>query len=140
MTYCLLAIMVFGSMASVADQQAIDTDLCNLVAHPKQFDHKEVRVRAQLLQSMHGSVLTDEHCQKGVALWYLKEAQNHADFKALDDILFHHGTFGTLDMRVIATFTGKFFRKKTSNGIHKKTMVLEASKIENLDVHYDNPP
>jgi hypothetical protein len=141
MKICLFAIMIFCSMAaSVAEPKVIDTDLCKIAAHPKQFDNKEVRVRARLFKGMHGSALVDEHCGKGVSLWYLKAAQDHEDFKMLDDILVHHGNVGTSDKKIVATFTGKFFRKKKDESTHKTAMVLEASKVEDLDVKYDNSP
>jgi len=136
----LIAVVLFSSMAgSATDSKVIDTDLCKVVAHPKQFDKKLLRVRARLFQGMHGAALIDEHCGKGVSLWYLKEAEDHPDFKALDDV-FRHSNLNTSDKKIVATFTGTFFRKKKDGITHKTSMVIEASKIEDLDVKYDNSP
>ncbi len=126
--------------ASAGESKVIDTDLCNVVAHPKQFDTKQIRVRARLFKGMHGSALFDERCGKGVSLWYLKEAQDNPDFKKLDEILIHHGNVGTSDKRIVATFTGRFFHKKKDEVTHKATMVLETNTVEGIDVKYDTSP
>lgn len=116
----------------------VDTKICNVVAHPKQFGHKRVRVRAQLLRGMHGSALSDENCKRGFAFWIAKDAENHPDFQALDDI-FRHGSLSTSDKTIVGTFSGRFLGKKKIPGTHRRVFVLEVDKVEDLDVKYDNP-
>jgi len=59
------------------------------------------------------------------------EIENHPDSEALDDAL-DRGMRGTMDKRIVATFTGKFIVKKDRSS--HPVFRLEISKIENLQV------
>jgi hypothetical protein len=139
-----LAVILFAVCVVAAATNApavIETDLCSLVAHPKQFDKKQVKVRAQLLRSIHGTALVDSHCKPGVELWIVKEARDRSDFEDLSEKVDHHDNIGTSDKTVFATFTGQFLRHpKDPVTRHRKILVLNATKVEGLEVKYDNAP
>ena len=138
-------VFIFAAVGFVASgpanaQQPIGTDVCSLVAHPNQFNKQHVQVRAQMIRGMHGSALVDDHCKReGVDFWIAKDAETHPDFKALDDIVVHHGNLGTSDKTIVGTFTGTFLKNQKIAGTHKKAMVLRADRVENLDVHFGKP-
>ena len=136
--YAVAVMILYAVCAAAPDADVIDTNICALVEQPRHFDRKKVRVRAQLISGVHGAALLDDQCKNaGVALWIARDARNHPDFQALDDILHHHGNLGTSDKTIIGTFTGGFSRKQKITGTHKYTMVLEAQKVEKIDVKYD---
>jgi hypothetical protein len=139
-TFFLVSLCLFSVWALGQGVNVVETNVCNLVAHPARFNNKQVRIRAQLISSIHGAALLDDHCTgKGLAFWTHKEAENQPDLRNLDDILVHHGSIGTVDKTIIGTFTGRFLRSQRVPGTHKKTMVLEVTKIDDLNVKYDRP-
>ena len=79
----------------------------------------------------HGSVLTGPECVRGIIPFVPDEIENHPDIEALDDAL-DRGMRGTMDKRIVATFTGKFIVKKDRSS--HPVFTLEISKIENLQV------
>src|SRR5215470_12139516 len=88
----LQAAPIFG-----ADEQVVDTDICALAAHPKDFENKTVRVRARVVSSVEGTALFADPCEThGVALWVPKDARENPDQKALDDAIFRQGYVGTV--------------------------------------------
>jgi hypothetical protein len=113
-----------------------ETDLCTLIAHPKQFSKKRVRVNARVESAVieGGTWLEDASCEPhGVELlvpdYIRNHPEGHPDFKALDDAIRHQGNLGTVGKKITATFTGEF----TSHRKRPKR-VLTLEKIENLDV------
>ncbi len=90
-------------------EQTLDTNICALVAHPKDFNKRTVRVRAQVVSSVEGTALFADSCRsQGVALWVAKDVRENPDQKALDDAIFRQGYVGTVGKKITAVFTGQF--------------------------------
>src|SRR6516165_2831208 len=129
--FCFLSCCLALGQAEITD-----VDLCALIAHPKQFSKKRVRVNARVESAVieGGTWLEDASCEPhGVELLVPDYIRNHPEghpyFKALDDAIRHQGNLGTVGKKITATFTGEF----TSHRKRPKR-VLTLEKIENLDV------
>jgi hypothetical protein len=92
-----------------------------------------------MISGVHGASLLDNRCAHGVDLWIADSARDNPDFKALDDIVVRQGNLGTVGKTIIGTFTGTFLRSQEVPGTHRKAMVLQADRVENLDVNYEKP-
>jgi len=133
-----VALIVLGSLScfALAQTSPTETDLCRLVAHPKQFHNKVVRVTARVESAVieGGTWLESASCDSsGVELVvpaYIREhPEEHPDFKALDDAIRRQGNIGTVDKEIRATFTGVFTAR---TGRPRLSLTLE--KVENLSV------
>src|SRR5262249_16052265 len=118
-----------------AGQQVVDTDICTLVARPKDFNKKTVRVRAQVESGVEAIALVADSCTKGIALRVAKGARDSPDQKALDDAIFRQGYVGTVGKKITAVFTGQFLWQRRG---HPKR-VLVAQKVEDLKVELTKP-
>ena len=133
-----VAHIVLGSLScfALAQTSPTETDLCRLVAHPKQLHNKVVRVTARVESAVieGGTWLESASCDSsGVELVvpaYIREhPEEHPDFKALDDAIRRQGNIGTVDKEIRATFTGVFTAR---SGRPRLSLTLE--KVENLSV------
>jgi hypothetical protein len=134
-----ILVVVFLLASSVVlgqEEKPLEADLCSLIAHPKHFNKKRVRVNARVESVVieGGTWLEDASCKPhGVELSVPKfirtHPEEHPDFKALDDAIRRQGNIGTVGKKITATFTGEFT-------LHSKRprLVLTLEKLENLDV------
>ena len=123
-------------LCSQGSVQAIETDVCSIVAHLKQFNKKRVRVHARIIRSMHVTVLVDDSCRgRGIALLVAESVRDHPDFKAMYDAIDRQGFIGTGDKTAYATFTGEFLYRRRKH----PPRVLNADKVEDLDVKMIRP-
>lgn len=119
-----------------ADQHVVDTDICDLAAHPKDFENRTVRVRARVVSSVEGAALFANSCEShGVALWVPKDARENPDQRALDNAVFRQGYVGTVGKRITATFTGQFLWRPWKH----PRRVLMAQKVDDLRVEFTEP-
>jgi hypothetical protein len=123
-------------------QRLSDVHLCTLITHPKQFNKKRVRVRAQVESAVieGGTWLEDASCKEGGGVEVFvpdpirDHPAEHPDLKALDDAIRLQGNIGTVGKKITATFTGEFtYHSKRP----KRILTLE--KVENLDVKIEKP-
>src|SRR5438552_1598516 len=98
-----LILLTFCMSSLPSGTQAIDTSLCSLVAHPKAFHKKRVRVRARFESNgVDRAGLFDDSCKGGVALWTAKETRDNPDQKALDDAIASPPVLGTAGKTITA--------------------------------------
>ena len=123
------------------EQSAIEVDLCALVAHPKEFNNRLVRVNARVESTVieGGTWLEDPSCREDGVELSVPDAirshpEEHPDFKALDDAIRLQGNIGTVGKSISATFIGQF----TSRSRRPKR-VLTLERIENLKVKIEKP-
>lgn len=83
--------------------EAINTTVCEIVEDPLRFVGKRVRFSAKF-NSIEWSVLTDPSCGRGIEPFVPDEVKQHPDIDALDRAL-DQGMRGTIDKRIVATFT-----------------------------------
>ncbi len=121
------------------EQKALEVGLCILIAHPKEFNKKRVRVNARVESAVieGGTWLKDASCKEGGVELSVPESirthpEEHPDFKALDDAIRVKGNIGTVGKKITATFIGEF----TSHSKRPKR-VLTLEKVENLDVRIE---
>ena len=110
----------------------LDTSVCELVNDSQKFDGKAVRFPARFQSDgIHSSVLTESGCSRGIIPFFPDEIEHHPDIEALD-VALAKGMRGTMDKRIVGTFTGKFIIKKDRSS--RPLLALEISKFENLQV------
>jgi len=123
-------LFVYPCLVLGQEQRTIEVDLCTLVAHPKQFNKKLVRVNARVESTVieGGTWLEDSSCKEdGVELLVPDAIRSHPDFKTLDDSIRLQGNIGTIGKNITATFIGKFTsRSKRPKG------VLTLERVEHL--------
>lgn len=134
--FVAVVFLLVSSVALGQEEKPIVTDLCSLIAHPKQFNKKRVRVNARVESAVieGGTWLEDASCKpRGVELLVpdtiRTHPEEHPDFKALDDAIRLQGNIGTVGKKITATFTGEFTSHSKSP---KRVLTLE--KVENLNV------
>ncbi|HEY1936785.1 MAG TPA: hypothetical protein VGJ33_02505 [Candidatus Angelobacter sp.] len=137
----VVMVLLLPCVVSGQEEKPIETDLCSLIAHPKQFNKKRVRINARVESAVieGGTWLEDAACKPhGVELSVpdsiRTHPEEHPDFKALDDAIRLQGNIGTVGKKITATFTGEF----TSHSKRPK-LVLTIEKVENLDVKIEKP-
>ena len=135
-TLVVVGLFLLSCVALGQEEKPLETDVCSLVAHPKQFNKKRVRINARVESAVieGGTWLEDASCAPhGVELSVpdsiRTHPEEHLDFKALDDAIRLQGNIGTVGKKITATFTGEF----TSHSKRPK-LILTLEKVENLDV------
>ena len=109
----------------------INTTVCEIVGNSQRFDGKKIRFSARFAADIERTVLTDPKCSRGIIPFFPDKVENHPDIQAFDRAL-GQGVHGTMDKRVVATFTGRFVRRtKSSSG---PCFVLEIERIDDLQV------
>jgi hypothetical protein len=91
--------------AKERDVWPIETALCEVVSHPQRFLCSRIRFRATLLSDcMHGSVLIDDRCERGIVPLDVPKADPAVD-------TFFSGACArpiNFDVKRTAMFTGRF--------------------------------
>jgi hypothetical protein len=135
MTLMLVVVKAFLPDYAALAQGLQDVDICELLAHPEQFNKKQIRVRARLESVVieGGMWLVGDSCPKEIITLDVpepmrKHPEQYPDYAALRDAILKEGNVGTTGKSITATFYGKFaynHRKRP-----KRTLLLE--KIEDL--------
>lgn len=132
-----LIVLLSLSCLMMAQSSPTETDLCTLIAHPKQFQNQRVRVTARVESAVieGGTWLESAPCKpEGVELivpdHIRKHPEERPDFKALDDAIRRQGNIGTVDKEITGTFTGIF---RVGRKRQKRSLTLE--KVESLSVN-----
>jgi len=110
----------------------LETTLCEVVGNSQRFDGRKVRFFAKFQSDgIERSVLTDSKCSRGIIPFVPDEVEMHPDIQAFDRAL-EQGARGTMDKRIVATFTGRFVRKtQPPSGFR---FILEIERIDDLRV------
>jgi hypothetical protein len=131
----ILSLIVFTYSGLGQEQHPpSEIDVCSLIAHPKQYNGKRLRIHARVEGGgvEGGTWLEDASCKdSGVKLSvpenFRKHQEEHPDFKALDDAIRFQGNIGTAGKKITGTFTGNFIS-------HSKRRIFTLEKVEDLDV------
>jgi hypothetical protein len=116
----------FGQPQS-GDAKPIETTLCEVVAHSVRFVGKVVRFRASVeSDGLENTVLVDSKCNLGMIPRIPDQFTGRPGVQAFERAFDVVGP-GTLDKRMVATFTGKFVRKGQKR-------ILEVQEVQNLEV------
>ena len=110
--------------------KAISTTICEIVEDPLRFVGNRVRFSARFdSDGIERSVLTDASCGRGIEPFVPDEIERHPDIEALDRAL-RQGMRGTMDKRIVATFTGRFVLRDSYSS-HSR-YVLNIERIDDL--------
>jgi hypothetical protein len=132
----------------------IDTTISEILARSESFSGKRVRIRARFeSDGLERSVLVepqcailhdtkrrppiDPQCKLGIAPYDADGVEDHPDIKAFDRAL-DRGGQGTLDKRIVATFTGRFICRPTCSAIGGR--ILEIDTVSDLDASEIHDP
>ena len=112
---------------ATAASEPIEASVCGVVQHPDEFACKRIRVRATLLTDcMHGSVLTDERCARGLVPYGSSSPTTDAFFEGACA-----GPRIDFDSKRRATFTGRF-RLRSERG--RTIFVLEVESVKDIKI------
>lgn len=112
--------------------EAIDVTVCEIVEDALRFVGKRVRFSAKFQSDgIEHSVLTDPDCGRGIEPFVPDEVEQHPDIEAFDRAL-DQGMRGTIDKRVVATFTGRFVLRDSYSSRFK--FFLNIERIDDLRV------
>jgi hypothetical protein len=117
-----------------ATREPLVTTLCQVIQQPGAFACKRIQLRASVLADcMHGTVLVDRGCDRGIALWAAEGFEDHADITGLESALCDPGPAGTIDRdrKIVATFTGRFLWR---SDLQRGSRALEAEHIEHMTI------
>ncbi len=86
-----------------------NTTVCSIVAQPKKYDGKLVRIKASVLSDgMDGTLLVSHDCPRGgIDLVVEREFSKVEGLSSIDEAIYR-GTPGTKGKEITATFVGKF--------------------------------
>jgi len=111
--------------------EALNTTVCEVVEDALQFVGRRVRFSARFVSDgLHGSVLTDPGCGRGIEPFVPDEVEEHPDIEALDRAL-GQGMRGTIGKRIVATFTGRFLVRDSHSRLR---FVLNIERVDDLKV------
>ena len=111
--------------------EVVNTKVCEIVEDALQFVDKRVRFSARFdSDGIERSVLTDPSCGRGIEPFVPDEVEQHPDIEALDRAL-DQGMRGTIDKRIVATFTGRFVVRDSDLGLR---FVLHIEQVDDLKV------
>jgi len=114
--------------------EVVNTTVCELIADPRRFNGKTVRVEAQFESDGFGNTtLLDLHCRGGV-----KPEGNvpilSQGGRAFADAL-RHGCPGTIDKEITATWVGVYhYEPQNTPGTGRGPRWIDLSEIVNLEV------
>ena len=138
-TLGVLMLIVTGPFLSsrvALAQEWLDVDICELTAHPNQFNKKQIRVRAQVETVVieGGKWLAGDACQKELVALDVpdsirKHPEQHPDYAALEDAILKQGNVGTSGKTITATFSGRFTYARHKRP--RRALLLE--KVEDLE-------
>ena len=134
----ILADVVINEPAQLSAQteqtqtsKAINTTVCEIVEDPLRFVGKRVRFSARFdSDGIERSVLTDPSCGRGIEPFVPDEVEQHPDIDAFDRAL-DQGMRGTIDKRIVATFTGRFVVRDSHSRLR---FVLNIERVDDLKV------
>jgi hypothetical protein len=110
--------------------KAISTTVCEIVEDPLRFVGNRVRFSARFVSDgIEHSVLMDPSCGRGIEPFVPDEIERHPDLEALDRAL-GQGMRGTIDKRIVATFTGRFVLRDSHSS--RLRFVLNIGRIDDL--------
>jgi len=110
--------------------KAINVTVCEIVEDALQFVGKRVRFSAKFQSDgIENSVLTDPDCGRGIEPFVPDEVEQHPDIEAFDRSL-DQGMRGTIDKRIVATFTGRFVLRESYSS--RLGFVLNIERIDDL--------
>ena len=129
---CCFAPLLFSQTTPTVLEKPIETTVCEIVQGSQRFDGKRVRFLANFRSDgIEYGVLIDSNCGRGIIPFVPDEVEHHPDIEAFDRAT-DTGRLGTMDRRIVATFTGRFIRKLNRSS-HLR-FILEIEQIENLQV------
>ncbi len=111
--------------------------LCDVTQDPQRYQGMRVRIRASFeTDGLEHSILTDSRCKRGIVPWIAEQVEHDPGVEALDRAV-AKGRRGTIDKRIVGTFTGTivYQEKPAPSG----TLGLEIEKIEDLQVTTKRP-
>jgi hypothetical protein len=112
--------------------KATSVTVCEIVEDPLRFVGKRVRFSAKFQSDgIEHTVLTDAGCGRGIEPSVPDEVEQHSDIQALDRAL-DKGMRGTMDKRIVATFTGRFVLRDSDSS--RLRFVLNIERIDELKV------
>jgi hypothetical protein len=112
--------------------KAINTTVCEIVEDPLRLVGKRVRFSASFdSDGIEWTVLIDPSCGRGIEPFVPDEVEQHPDIVAFDRAL-DQGMRGTIDKRVVATFTGRFVLRDSYSS--RLRFVLNIERIDDLKV------
>ena len=112
--------------------KAINVTVCEIVEDPLRFVGKRVRFSAKFQSDgIEHSVLTDPDCGRGIEPLVPDEVERHPDIEAFDRAL-DQGMRGTIDKRIVATFTGRFVLRDSYSS--RLGFVLNIERIDDCKV------
>src|SRR5258708_11251615 len=111
--------------------KAINVTVCEIVEDALRFVGKRVRFSAKFQSDgIEHSVLTDPDCGRGIEPFMADEVEHTPDIQALDRAL-GQGMRGTIDKRIVATFTGRFV---LCDSALRLRFVLNIERVDNLKI------
>ena len=111
---------------------ATNVTVCEIVEDALRFVGKRVRFSAKFQSDgIEHSVLTDPDCGRGIEPFVPDEVEQHPDIEAFEGAL-DQGMRGTIDKRVVATFTGRFVLHDSYSSHFR--FVLNIERIDDLRV------
>jgi hypothetical protein len=135
--YAMLADVLSSRSAQFSGQteqssKAINVTVCEIVENALRFVGKRVRFSAKFQSDgIEHSVLTDPDCGRGIEPFVPDEVEQHPDIEAFDRAL-DQGMRGTIDKRIVATFTGRFVLRDSYSS--RLGFVLNIERIDDLKV------
>lgn len=112
--------------------RAINVTVCEIVKDALRFVGKRVRFSAKFQSDgIEHSVLTDPDCGRGIEPFVPDEVEQHLDIQTLDRAL-DRGMRGTMDKRIVATFTGRFVLRDSDSS--RLRFFLNIERIDELKV------
>jgi hypothetical protein len=103
------------------------------VTGQSRYNGKLIRVRAQVeSDGIEHTVLLDpeKRCNKGVIPWTKRTSDGSDPFAPIDDAIYRRGQFGTIDKKIVATFTGTFRSKRNKEHL----IILEIESVTDVNV------
>lgn len=122
-------------------REAIDANLCEVVAHSERYANKPLRLHAQVdSDGMHTTLLADPRCKTGILLYNSEEVENapgsHPDIQALERAI-EEGQAGTLHKRLEGTFTGMFLVERNGTKLRR---LMKLQSVTSLRVSAREEP
>jgi hypothetical protein len=127
-----VAPFLYAQTKRAESPKPIETTVCDIVADSQRFDGRQVRFFARFQSDgLEHSALVDSKCSRGIIPFTADGVENHSDIEAFDRAL-EQGQRGTMDKRIVATFTGRFVRRTSRSS--RTLFVLEIERIDDLQV------
>lgn len=107
LSVCCLTVLT-QAQVKPSQETPISSTLCEVVAHPENFNGKRVQFRASFLSDgREHSVLTSAACKLGIVPFISDGRERQPDIEAFNTA-WRTGERGTFDKNITAVFTGRF--------------------------------